>query len=375
MKIGIDGRLWNETGVGRYTRNLVNGIDSLAASKKINHEISVFLRKNEFTTLEFKSPNIKKVLADISWHSLSEQIFFTKILRHEKLDLMHFPYFSLPISYKRPYVVTIHDLIINRFPTGKASTLPTPIYWGKWFGYKFILKKGISNAKKIIVPSHAVEAELKDQFGVAGDRVKVIYEGGFEEKDPGEGKNVLGKKYFLKVGNAYPHKNVNTLLNAFSKVYAKDQSVYLVFAAKKDFFYKRILEKITYPLMSNIIFIENPTDKELKNLYKNAIATIVPSFMEGFGLTAIEALSCGCPILLSDIPVHREICKNTASYFDPYDETDMAQKMQNAISVTPAQREKFAKMANAFVKKYSWEKMVSQTLELYESCFSIRQGK
>lgn len=375
MKIGIDGRLWNETGVGRYTRNLVNGIDALASSKKFNHELFVFLRKNEFTTLEFKSPKIKKVLADISWHSFSEQVFFTKILRRETLDFMHFPYFSLPINYGKPYVVTIHDLIINRFPTGKASTLPIPIYWGKWFGYKFILKKGIANAKKIIVPSHAVENELKEQFGVAGDRVNVIYEGGFEDPELSEGKNVLGKNYFLKVGNAYPHKNVNTLINAFSKVYSKNQSVYLVFAAKRDFFYKRILEKITYPLMSNIIFIENPTDKELKNLYENAIATIVPSFMEGFGLTAIEALSCGCPILLSDIPVHREICKDTAVYFDPYDETDMAQKMEDALNASAKKRQKFASMARKFIEKYSWEKMVLQTVELYESCLSIRQGK
>lgn len=375
MRIGIDARLWNETGVGRYTRNLVNGIDILSSSKGFKHELFVFLRKNEFTTLEFNSTNVKKVLADISWHSLSEQVFFTKILRREKLDLMHFPYFSLPISYRKPYVVTIHDLIINRFPTGKASTLPTPIYWGKWFGYKFILKRGISNAKKIIVPSHAVEQELKEQFGVSKDKVSVIHEGGFEDQDSGEGKNVLGKKYFLKVGNAYPHKNVNTLLNAFSKVYSKDQSIYLVLAAKRDFFYKRILEKITYPLMSNIIFIENPTDKELKNLYRNAVATIVPSFMEGFGLTAIEALSCGCPILLSDIPVHREICKDTAEYFDPYDETDMAQKMENAIALTDQQRKKFATIAHTFAKRYSWGKMVSQTLELYESCASIRQSK
>lgn len=375
MKIGIDGRLWNETGVGRYTRNLIFGIDSLAASKKFNHELFVFLRKNEYTTLEFKSPNVRKVLADISWHSLSEQIFFSKILRREKLDLMHFPYFSLPIFYRKPYVVTIHDLIINRFPTGKASTLPFPIYLGKWFGYKFILKKGISNAKKIIVPSHAVEDELKEEFTVSEDKIKVIYEGGFEAPDSGEGKNIVGKKYFLKVGNAYPHKNVNTLLNAFSKLYSRDQSIFLVFAAKRDFFYKRILEKVTYPLMSNIIFIEKPTDKDLKNLYKNAIATIVPSFMEGFGLTAIEALSCGCPILLSDIPVHHEVCKDQAVYFDPYDENDMAQKMESAILITVTQKQKFATMTHTFVKKYSWEKMVSQTVELYESCVSIRQGK
>lgn len=375
MKIGIDARLWNETGVGRYTRNLIFSIDKLAESSKFKHELFVFFRKNEFTTIEFESPKIKKKLADVSWHSLSEQTKFLKILKKESLDLVHFPYFSFPVFYNKPYVMTIHDLIINRFPTGKASTLPLPIYWGKWLGYKFILKRGIFGAQKIIVPSLAIQNELKEEFTVSKDKIKVIYEGGFENQRADGKKSIVGKKYFLKVGNAYPHKNVNTLLRAFAKIYAKDQSVYLVFAAKRDFFYKRILEKITYPLMNNIIFIESPTDKELKNLYENAVATIVPSFMEGFGLTAIEALSCGCPILLSDIPVHHEICKDTARYFDPYDETDMAQKMERVIILTTKERKKFATIAQAFAKKYSWEKMVSQTVELYESCFSLRQGK
>lgn len=371
MKIGIDARLWNETGVGRYTRNLIYGIDALLTSKKISHELYIFLRKNEFITVEFKNPAVKKVLADVSWHSLSEQIFFPRIIRREKLDIIHFPYFSLPISYGQPYVMTIHDLIINNFPTGKASTLPAPIYWVKWLGYRFILKKAILNAKKIIVPSHAVESELKEEFGMASDKIKVIYEGGFESLSNNDKKNIVGKRYFLKVGNAYPHKNVSSLINAFSKLYSKDQSLYLVFAARRDFFYKRILGKITYPLMHNIIFIENPTDKDLRNLYEHAIATIVPSLMEGFGLTAIEALNCGCPVLLSDIAVHREICKDTAVYFDPHDENDILQKMEHAMAMTVVQRQKFATMAYAFAKKYSWEKMVLQTVELYESCVSL----
>ena len=68
-----------------------------------------------------KSQNFKIVIADIRWHSLEEQLLFPQIIWEQRLDLMHFPYFSVPLLYNQPFVVTIHDLIINHFPTGKAS--------------------------------------------------------------------------------------------------------------------------------------------------------------------------------------------------------------------------------------------------------------
>src|SRR5690242_4609839 len=125
MRIGIDGRLWNETGVGRYIRNLVWGLQEF--DKK--NEYVLFIKKGlKIDDLRLKNDPWKVVETEIHWHSLAEQIKFPQILYKENLDLMHFPYFSLPIFYNKPFVVTIHDLIINHFPTGKASTLPYPLY-------------------------------------------------------------------------------------------------------------------------------------------------------------------------------------------------------------------------------------------------------
>ena len=129
MKIGIDIRLWNQTGVGRYIRNLVL---NLAEIDKKNGYV-LFARSEDFQSIksEIKNPNWKLVKADIKWHSISEQINFPSILNKENLDLVHFPYFSVPIFYNKPYVLTIHDLIIDHFPTGKASTLFLPFYYFK----------------------------------------------------------------------------------------------------------------------------------------------------------------------------------------------------------------------------------------------------
>jgi len=81
-------------------------------------------------------------------------------LEKEELDLVHFPYFSVPIYYRRPFVITIHDLIIHHYPTGKASTLPSPIYYAKLLGYKYVIKKAAQKAQKVITVSEATKEEI-----------------------------------------------------------------------------------------------------------------------------------------------------------------------------------------------------------------------
>src|SRR5690349_17429006 len=114
MRIGIDARLWRETGVGRYIRNLVWQLQKL--DKQNDYVLFV---QNGFTRdeLGFTDSRWKIVPTGIHWHSLSEQKDFPKLLNKENLDLMHFPYFSHPIFYNKPFVITIHDLIVTHFPT------------------------------------------------------------------------------------------------------------------------------------------------------------------------------------------------------------------------------------------------------------------
>src|SRR3989344_4296296 len=115
MTIGIDCRLIRQTGVGRYINNLIENL--LEIDKKNNYV--VFVRKEDFDQVKFKIKNLKlKIIPiDISWHSFREQTQFPKILESQKLDLVHFPYFSVPILYKGPYVITIHHRKCG-IPTG-----------------------------------------------------------------------------------------------------------------------------------------------------------------------------------------------------------------------------------------------------------------
>src|SRR3989344_536699 len=106
MKIGIDGRLWNETGVGRYIRNLIENLKEIDK----DNEYVLFMRAKDIRELKPQYEKFKVVQTDIRWHTLEEQIMLPQILGKENLDLVHFPYFSAPIFYKKPYIITIHDL-------------------------------------------------------------------------------------------------------------------------------------------------------------------------------------------------------------------------------------------------------------------------
>lgn len=369
MKIGIDVRLWNQTGVGRYIRSLIRYLQVIDR----DNNYVLFARKEDITSLktQISSPQWKIVIADIRWHSIDEQISFPKILNKERLDLVHFPYFSVPVSYNKPFIVTIHDLIQLHFPTGRASALPLPFYAIKHLGYKYVILKAAKRAKKIIAVSKATRDEIVDHLKVDPKKIEVVYEGADEEffnkEEPaGNRQRLITNDYFLYVGNAYPHKNLPRLLQAFDILISQGLNISLILVGKEDYFYKKLKERtIKMNVHKFISFYGEATDIELKSLYKNAKALIVPSLMEGFGLPALEAMTNKCLVLSSDTPALREVCQDSAIYFDPYDENDMAEKMKTAYEKS-FDREIIEKGFERS-KEFSWLKMAKETLKIYES--------
>jgi len=144
MKIGIDCRLWNETGVGRYARNLVYHLQKFDNE----NEYVLFVLPKDKNDIKIQNLNFKTVEVDIRWHSLKEQLLFPFILKKERLDLVHFPYFSIPILYRGKFVITIHDLILFHHATGKASTLSPFFYRIKLLAYKLVISRAVKKSNK-----------------------------------------------------------------------------------------------------------------------------------------------------------------------------------------------------------------------------------
>ena len=385
MKIGIDARLWNETGVGRYIRNLIRNLHEI----DLSNEYILFCRNTDVERIKYEvlSNKWKIVSADIRWHSLKEQLKFHQILNRENLDLMHFTYFSVPLFYNRPFIVTIHDLIVYHFQTGKASSLPLPLYKVKHLGYRFLLDHIVKKSKKIIVPLNSTKLDVVKTLKVDEEKIAVTYEGVDEEvvdkpESMAGGKfnassmknesshtlyKKLNTKYFLYVGNAYPHKNLETLIKAFielKRIYS--QNIKLVLVGKPDYFYNKLKKRLEREQIAGVEVLEKVDDETLKKFYKRSTAVIAPAFIEGFGLVPLEAMANGSLVLVSDIPSHREVCSDIPIYFNPYSTQDLINKLQMVLDHGFVD-EKHKKMkAIQRIKEFSWKNMAIETLKVYE---------
>lgn len=367
MKIGIDARLIEETGVGRYIRNLISELGMIDK----NNDYVVFLKKNAYDTFKLPNARWQKRLADISWHSFTEQILMPVILAAEKLDLLHVPYFNVPIFYPRKFIVTIHDLTILHFDTGKATTLPWFLYKIRRAGYHLALFFGLFRAQKILAVSEATKKEIVDHFHIAADKIVVTYEGvdnaviNDERKMTGR---LIKDPYFLYVGNAYPHKNLEILLKAFQLFMAKNSrsQFKLVLVGPDDYFYRRLSEAINATKLSySIKMLRSVKEEELRALYKNSEALVFPSLMEGFGLPGLEAMAAGIPVVCSEIPVFREIYGDAAVYFNPKDSDNLAQKLELIIKDQKL-RQKLIEKGEHRLLNYNWQRLARETLTVYK---------
>ena len=369
MKIGIDARLWQETGVGRYIRALIYNLSVLDRK----NDYYLFFRRQEFGSLSFPQ-NFKKILADIPWHSLEEQLRLPKIYKRARLDLLHIPYFSVPLLTPLPFIFTLHDLTISHFATGRASSRLMPVYLIKRLGYKIVLDQAIRNSAKIIVPSRTVKQQLLTDYPKAAPKTTVIYEAGELETQTSHPDSDLHEKYLLYVGNAHPHKNLSALIHAFQKVIKDFPYLKLVLVGKKDFFYNRLLnqtEKLRFKGKIKVFY--DLDNRALKNLYRNAQAFVFPSFSEGFGIPGLEAMWQKCPVIASDIVIFHEIYAQAAIYFNPMSADDLADKIK-AVLTNKKLNSELKQKGLLQAGNYSWTKMAKETLNVYANCLGLRQN-
>ena len=375
MRIGIDARFYGPKckGLGRYTQKLIENLELIDHK----NEYIIFLRKEMWNEYMPQNHKFKKVLADFRWYSLPEQIFFPILIRRQKLDLMHFLHFNVPILYFGKFIVTIHDLILRHFPTHHASTLGPIRYFFKNLSYRIVIWLAIKRAEEIIAVSIYVKNDITKNFSVNSDKISVIYEGvdiKAENKEKLRMKNFelkqgIQKDYLLYVGNAYPHKNLERLIRAFGILINKyKQNLQLILVGEKDYFYKRLKSFVDYqPLFvrQNIIFTGFVSDEYLSVLYQGASIYIFPSLCEGFGLPPLEAMNFGVPVVSSDATCLPEILGNAAFYFEARNAENISKAIIEVLSNKHLQ-ENLIQNGYKQIKKYYWKKMAKKIIRIYE---------
>jgi glycosyltransferase involved in cell wall biosynthesis len=378
MRIGIDARLYGETGIGRYISNLIKELEMIDNE----NEYIIFVTSQGSKLYTPKNPRFKKWLLDIKWYSFDEQIMGLKEFWQAKLDLLHVPHLNVPVLYRRKFVVTIHDLTMNNnFGDNKKNSVPFDY---KKMGYDLALKSALLNSQKVIVPSQSVGDEISYKYNIKPEKFVVTHESVDDNllKNVPQDSGVLrtrleefrvNNNYFLYIGSAYEHKNLNLLIVAFNELLKNPQvSLQLVIAGGKSRFVERVAAfshalnldgKVLYP--TKYVETQYMSDKDLAFLYKGAMAYVFPSLSEGFSITPLEAQAMGVPVVLSDIPVHREVFGDSVAYFNPKSNIDLTEKLLE-IYKNKDFREVLISRGKQNVTKYSWRKMAEETLKIYK---------
>lgn len=378
MRIGIDARLYREAGVGRYIRNLIYHLQRLDCQ----NEYFVFLLEKDYVELKY-GKNFQKVRADIGWYGLEEQINFPGLLKKYKLDLAHFPHFNVPVFYKGKFVVTIHDLIHQHFQMRRATTRGALVYEFKKRGYSYIFARALEKSERVITVSEYVRRELVSKCSVPDGKIVVTREAA-EEKIADLARTIKGrevydvlskfgvrKPYLFYVGNAHPHKNVESLVRAFLQLKKKYGDLSLVLSGHDHYFWGKLRAENNFP---GIVYTGYVSETELVALYKSAKVFVMPSLEEGFGIPILEAMACGAPVAASAIASLPEVGGDACAYFDPSDVGDIVKQVDRVLSDKEFGHE-LVKKGDARWKQFSFRKMAKQTLEVYESaCGQVPAG-
>lgn len=264
------------------------------------------------------------------------------------------PYFLRYIG-KKPWVITIHDLMPEKFPQ----------YFRRDSNDIVFKQKHLSSASAIIAVSNTTKNDLVQMLGVPAEKVTVIYHGGPQIEEIVE-KPIAECPYFLYVGSRTAYKNFKQTVKDFAKFHQHHRETKLI-CTGSDFNEneKALINQLT---LHNCVCHYKVDDKQLKNLYGHALAFVYPSLYEGFGMPILEAYAYGCPVLLNDIPVFREVAGNAAIYFSSHEgKSNLPLYLEEVYSMGYEERHNLIERGYTQLSRYSWERSAWQLAELYKS--------
>lgn len=346
--IGIDCRFASHhAGLGTYTRSIVRAL----ALRADPWSYVLFVRSlNESWLQDLNRDCVTIVEAPFPHYSFAEQWRFPGLIRRSGCDLFYAPHFNVPFRCAVPFVSTIHDLILHRFP-GEASII-------KRFAYRFVIGNTIRNASRLITVSHFTAREIGYFYGEAfKERTSVIYPGVspvFAPRSTEDQKNVrqrfhLTKPFLLYVGGSKQHKNLPVLLDAFDAAGLTD--VDLVLVTQKG---------VDVRGQSNVRILDVVSESDLAALYSSALGSVTATLAEGFYLPALEAMACGCPVLATNAGAIPEVFGGMAMIVEPT--TGALADGMRIIATDPLIRSADAhSLCIGFAKDFSWERTAEQT--------------
>jgi len=370
-RIAFDARYINDRyhGVGRYAFRLLEAMVAAAPA----HTFIVFRGRERDSRFDWDAlaarPNLE--LRDGPWplYWPQEQILWPRLLRQSRADLFHSPYFVAPLLAPCPVVITVHDLIFDRYPAYM------PWGWARPY-YRLLMTWGTRRAWRVVAVSRSTATDLARFYRTPTDKVVVIPEGvdpGFARVTDASRLRTLRHRYgltrpfVLTVGARRPHKNLARLTHAFACL-APEVAHDLVFVGPADPRFPDEARRavVQERLDGRVRFLDWVSETDLPGLYTLADLVVLPSLIEGFGLPALEAMACGTPVLVANASSLPEVVGEGGVLVDPYSVEAMAEVMWNLLR-NEALRQRLAEVGRQRAAAFTWQQTAQQTLHLYET--------
>jgi glycosyltransferase involved in cell wall biosynthesis len=362
MRVALDATplLGARTGIGEYVARLVEGLAATGAADEIRLTAFTWRGQAELAATAPKLPGVvtrsHRVPARLLREAWSRGSFPSVELFSGPVDVFHGTNFVLPPARHAAGVVTIHDLSFELHPdTVDATSL----------AYRRLVPRALENARRVLTPSQATADDLVATYGYDRDRIDVTplgVDASWALATPADAawraQREIPERYVLFVGTLEPRKNVPELLAAHALLRADDASTPpLVLAGAAGWGDVANLPELDGDGVIRARYL--PRD-ELRALVAGAACLVLPSRYEGFGLPPLEAMACGIPVVVSDIPVLREVTGGLARYVPVGDVPALAAAIQAAVSDDGGQAERRAWAAN-----FSWARCAELTAASY----------
>lgn len=366
LLIGVDAREWiqdRQTGIGRY----LEGVIQRALAIRPGWKWVLFQHRSDARRIKAESVSYRDL--DRGPSVYVDQVVLPKYLKRERPDLFFSPYPKSPWNAPCPVVVVVHDLHpLSLDPAqGGLSGL-------RRHGFSLYIRNSVRRASRVVTVSQASARDIHRYLDLPEERIDIIYlavdfifSREFSERNSEvcKGYGLAGVPYFLSVGNMKPHKNLATLIRAWSCVESIRFSAILAIAGSGPHESDLKMLARTLGIHDRIRWLGHVPDKDLPALYRNAVALLQPSIIEGFGLPVAEAMACGTPAIVSDGGSLPEIVGDVMPVLSPLDEEGWARTLERLL-LEPVYREQLARAAHERANAFRLEETTDRMLALLE---------
>lgn len=378
MLIGVDGNeanIKNRVGVNQYGFDLLCSIYKLQDMWKDRVKFVIYLKNPPLGDMPPATDCWKyKVLPGRGlWIVI--RLMPSLFLERERPDVFFTPSHYIPPFAPMPRVAAIMDLGYLKFKGQfKAYDYWQLKLWSAW---------SITRSKYIIAISESSRADIVRHFPQVSEKVEVTPLSSERDAPSGFRKNEIGavmekygikKNYILFLGTLKPSKNVDGLVEAWSKIVNDFPDFVLVIGGKKGWLYESIFEKVKkLGLAENVVFTDFVEKKDKMPLIAGAKVFALPSFWEGFGIDALNAMVLGVPVVVSNVGSLPEVVGDAGILVDPYNTDSIAGGIKKVLSMTEKEYNKLAAQGIKRAKGFSWEATARKTLEVLENATKQRR--